>query len=84
MSLRDSRDKSREISFAQNVFLSRWTILKFYADHGSDTIVLSAKFWNDWTIASDSRLDDMPPDTLNLPTIEFQVRWDFHFVLIKF
>ena len=38
---------SREISFAHNLFLSCATILRWFIEHGSDTIVICEKFRND-------------------------------------
>ena len=42
--------KSREISFAHNLFIDFPILLNFSAMHGSITAVLSAKFQNDWSI----------------------------------
>ena len=43
------KPKSREISFANILFISYPIVLKFCTEHGSDTAVLCAKFQNDWT-----------------------------------
>ena len=45
--------KSREISFAHNLFINYPIVLNFCTVHGSITAVLCAKFQNDWTIARD-------------------------------
>ena len=39
--------KSREISFAHNLFVVSAIILKFCTEHGNDTAVLGAKILND-------------------------------------
>ena len=43
------KPKSREISFAHYLFPSYTIILKFCTEHGGITVVLCAKFQNDWT-----------------------------------
>ena len=43
------KPKSREISFAHNLLLSYLIVLEFCTEHDSDTVVLYAKFQNDWT-----------------------------------
>ena len=45
--------KSREVSFAHNLFRKWPIVLKFCTEHGSDTAVLCATFQNDWTIETD-------------------------------
>ena len=45
--------KSREMSFVQNICLSRPIVLKIYTGHDSDTAMLFAKFHNDCVILTD-------------------------------
>ena len=45
--------KSREIPFAHILFLSCSIVFKCCTEYGSDTVVLCAKFQNDWTFATD-------------------------------
>ena len=46
--------KSRKISFAYNLFLSWWIVLKFCTEQGSATVVLCAKVQNDWATENES------------------------------
>ena len=46
--------KSREVSFAHNVFRNCPVILKFCTSHDSDTAVRCSKFQNDWTTDGDA------------------------------
>ena len=47
------KPKYHEISFAHDLFISNPIILKFCTEHGSDTVVLCAKFQSDWTTQMD-------------------------------
>ena len=44
-----SERESCEISFAHDICLSCSIVLKFHTEHGSDTAILCAKFYNDCT-----------------------------------
>ena len=45
---------SREMLFAQDVFLNCQIVLKFCTEHDGDTVVLCAKFQNDLTTEMDA------------------------------
>ena len=47
------KPKSREISFAHNLFISYPNILKFCKEHGSYTAMLCVKFQSNWTTEKD-------------------------------
>ena len=47
------KHKSREISFAHNLFFIYQIVLKFYTEHGGITAVLCAQFHNDLAIKMD-------------------------------
>ena len=45
---------SREISFIHDFFIAYSIVLCFFAEHGSDTAMLYAKFQTDWTIETEA------------------------------
>ena len=61
--------KSRKISFIHNSHSKFPIVLKFCTEHGSTTVVLCAKFHNNWTI----KMGDM--DERNFTRFEFKMHF---------